>query len=135
MAPSSTSTSREPDPPCTDVGVLIIDDDPPFRHGLAALLREDGHEVHDVEQAGDLPPLATLHWVAVVIADRQMVGEDAIVFADRFHGAHPGCPVVLVTPYRTPAMDAQVQARLFLHLAEKPVDYEHLHAEVHALAR
>lgn len=91
--------------------------------------------VYDVALPGELPPLEDLSWVAVVVAAMHTAGEAGIAFADRFHAAHPACPVVLVTPYRTRTLDTQAANRSFLHLLEKPVDYEDLHARLHAVAR
>ena len=127
--------SREPVRPCSEIGILIVDGDLAFRHGLAALLRDDAHLVHHCALPDELPPLHTLDWVGVLVAARQLESEDALAFADRFHCAHPDCPIVLATAYRTPTIDAQAAVRAFVHLVEKPIDYDDLHLRLHRLAR
>jgi DNA-binding NtrC family response regulator len=132
MAPSSRSTSRGPDRPCSDTGILLLDCDAPFREGLAALLRDDGHRVQRYAVPQTVPALATLSWVGIVVAARESGG---FAFADRFHAAHPGCRVLLLTAYRTRSIDAAAALRPFVHMMEKPIEYDDLHTQIHALAR
>ena len=63
-----------------------------------------------------------------------MPGENGVAFADRFHASRPDVPVVLVTAYRTHAIEALAAARPFLTALSKPIDYEQFHTLVHELA-
>jgi DNA-binding NtrC family response regulator len=135
MAPSSRSPFHGPDRPCNEIGVLIVDEDAPFRDGLAALLREDEHLVRQYAGPQALPALETLSWVGILVAARWLPDADGLAFADRFHGAHPDCSVLLLTAYRTRTAEAEAALRPFIRLIEKPIDYDDLHAQVHALAR
>jgi DNA-binding LytR/AlgR family response regulator len=47
--------------------------------------------------------------------------------------ARPDAPVVLVTAYRTHAIEAHAAARPFLTVLSKPLDYEQLRALIHEL--
>jgi DNA-binding NtrC family response regulator len=119
--------------PCDAIVVLIVDDDPTFRNGVTALLRDDGHEVHEYADPRDVTPdrLATVHFVAT---DYHMADVDGVTFADRVHGRMPALPIMLLTAYWTVEVEAAAAARPFLHLCRKPVDYDDLHDRIHALA-
>jgi two-component system, NtrC family, nitrogen regulation response regulator GlnG len=112
--------------PASDAMVLLVDDDDVFRSALAANLREDGHRVEEFHAPRDLPELATLEEVSVLITDYQLSGEDGLTLADRFHGAHPRAPVFMVTSYWTEHLEAEAARRDFLTLLRKPLDYDEI---------
>jgi DNA-binding NtrC family response regulator len=116
---------------CDAISVLLLDDELSFRMSLAEMLRDDGHEVHAYAAPAHLPPLPTLESVTILVTDYEMPGKNGITLADAFHAQHPDVPVILVTSYRTQSLDAQVLARPFLRLVEKPIDYALLHALIH----
>ena len=121
-------------PACSDIVVALVDDDASFRSGVAALLRDDGHEVHEYGDPRDVAP-GDLDAFCVLATDYHMADVDGVTFADRVHRSAPQLPIMLVTAYWTVEVEAAVAARPFLHLCRKPVDYEGLHDRIHALAR
>jgi DNA-binding NtrC family response regulator len=106
--------------------VLLLDSDDDFRAALAANLSDDGYQVVHFARPGDLPSLADLQGLTMLILDYQMEGENGLSFADRFHATHPSVPVVMVTTYASRQLEAAVAARAFITLRRKPVDYEEL---------
>lgn len=106
--------------------VLLLDDDEDFRRALAANLSDDGIPVRHFGRPSDVPPLDSFDRLAMLILDYQLAGEDGLAFADRFHGSHPGVPVVMVTAYWSDHLEAEVARRGFMRLCRKPVDYEDL---------
>jgi len=123
-----------PNPPtCRDIPILLVDDDPSFRLGLAGVLGDDGHEVFAYAFPDEVPEDGHLQGVTLLITDYDMPGENGIAFADRFHAARPDVPVVLVTAYRTHAIEALVATRPFLTALSKPLDYEPFHELIHGL--
>jgi len=106
--------------------VLLLDDDEDFRSALAANLREDGYLVEHFARPADMPPLTSFRGLTALILDYEMDGEDGLSFADRFHAAHPGVPVVMLTAYWSNFLDTEVAARDFIVLRRKPVDYDEL---------
>jgi DNA-binding NtrC family response regulator len=116
---------------CDAISVLLLDDEPSFRMSLAEMLGDDGHDVRAYAAPAHLPPLPTLENVAILVTDYEMPGKNGIILADAFHSQHPDVPVILVTAYRTHSLDAQVRARPFLRLVQKPIDYAVLHALIH----
>lgn len=108
--------------------ILLIDDDRDFRGALAENLRDDGHQVWEYENPGELPPIIELGNIGAVLSDYQMDAVDGLTLADRFHAAHPGVPVVLMTAYWSRALDAEVAQREYLYLRRKPLDYEDVQA-------
>jgi DNA-binding NtrC family response regulator len=105
--------------------VVLLDDNGDFRSALAANLADDGFAVREYGKPADVP-LGSLPAPQVLILDYQMPGENGLAFADRFHAAHPGVPVVMITAYWSDYLDAQVTARDFLTLRRKPIDYDQL---------
>jgi len=127
------SKSLSTRPTCREIPILLVDDDPSFRHGLAGVLGDDGHEVFAYAFPDEVPEDSRLEGVTLLITDYEMPGENGVAFADRFHAAHPDVPVLLVTAYRTHPIDAQVATRPFLTALSKPLDYEHFHEFIHGL--
>ena len=104
--------------------VLLLDNDDDFRAALAANLSDDGHAVWHCATAAELPPLQSFEALTMLIVDQQLSGESGLAFADRFHVAHPGVPVVMITAYESEHLVAEVARRDFITLRHKPIDYE-----------
>jgi DNA-binding NtrC family response regulator len=120
-------------PPCSGVTVVVVDDDPSFRSGLAANLEDDGHAVRQYDDPRAVPP-EVLHDARIVVTDYQMADIDGLTFADNVHAVRPEVAIVLATAYWTVEMEALVAARRFIRLCRKPIDYDEIHALVHVLA-
>jgi two-component system nitrogen regulation response regulator GlnG len=130
MRPSSTSTCRHELPARSGQVILLLDDDREFRSAVAEILRDDGHEVLDYADPAEVPPLQSLGRVTALVTDYRMPGTDGVTFADRFHAAHPGAPVIVTTSYTTAFLESAVAARPYIHLLRKPMDYTTLIALV-----
>ncbi len=111
--------------------VLLIDDDDSFRHALAENLRDDGFQVADYAAARELPPLTTLGGVTVLVTDYDLPGTNGLLLADRFHAAYPNVPIIMVTGACTGHLQAQVAARGFVSMLQKPLEYDKLHRLLH----
>lgn len=107
--------------------VLLMDDDDAFRGALADNLREDGYAVVDFSGVHELPPLAKLTEVKAVVTDYDMPGTDGLAFAEQFHAVHPDTPIIVVTAYSTPELEADLATRTYLSVLRKPFDYDDLH--------
>jgi two-component system nitrogen regulation response regulator GlnG len=114
--------------------VLVMDDDEAFRGALTESLRDDGYRVVDFSGVHELPPLPTLGEVGAVVTDYDMPGTDGLTFADLFHAAHPEIPIIMVTAYSTPQLEADIATRDFLSLLRKPFDYDELQSLLGELA-
>lgn len=135
MAQFSPSICRSTGRPCSEIPILLVDLDEPFRAGLAQMLRDDAHEVLDFATPADVPPLEGLHRVGLVITEYLLPGEHGIAFADRFHRIHPRMPILLVSIYLRGSIDARVGGREFVHAVGKPIEYDRFHEHVHQLVR
>lgn len=118
---------------CNALGVVLVDDEHPFRISLAEMLQDDGHDVRAYGAPVDLPPLRDLDDVAILVTDFEMPGRNGLTIADEFHTHYPQLPVLIVTAYHTQTLDAQALQRPFLRIVSKPVDYDALHALIHLL--
>ena len=89
---------------------LIVDDEPDLAEGCALLLQRAGFDFHlafSVEQAirvlGSLRP-------AVVLSDINFPGrQDGFDLATHVRKRYPQMPVILMTGYHSPAIEAQVR--------------------------
>lgn len=132
--PHSTSTSRFDGPGCSDIKIVLVDDDPLFRTSLAGLLRDDGHELLDFDRPGALPALAALMGVTLLVTDYEMPDQNGLELADAFRVAHPDAPVILTSGLDGAFLRAEAKRRDFVHALFKPFDYDELHALIHRLA-
>jgi two-component system, NarL family, nitrate/nitrite response regulator NarL len=85
--------------------VLLIDDHPVFREGLAALLRQIGPDT-EILQAGDAAAalrLATQQTdLDIVVLDLMLPGMDGLRAIAEFAQAHPDLPVVVLSSSEDP---------------------------------
>jgi DNA-binding NtrC family response regulator len=118
---------------CSDMPVLVVEDEHLFRVAVTGMLREDGHDVLEFAEPAHLPSLLTLGRVDLLLCDYELPGENGLALADRFHVTHAARPIILVTGYRTHRLDTEAARRPFVHLVEKPIRYDELHALMHQL--
>jgi nitrogen-specific signal transduction histidine kinase/ActR/RegA family two-component response regulator len=93
--------------------ILLVDDEPLVRDGIAMMLGELGHRV--VEAGGAAEALDKIQnglRVDVVVTDYKMPRMDGAELARRLHGWQPQLPVLLITGYSGPADDTVGLARL-----------------------
>jgi len=114
-----------------DMKVLLIDQDAQFRSSTAAMLRKEGYVVQEHTQSSELPPLAGMGDVGLVITDHTANKQNGLAFADVFHQAHPNTPIVLLTAYWSLYLAGEAARRGFIHLRRKPVG----HGELSSLVR
>jgi DNA-binding NtrC family response regulator len=108
--------------------ILLLDDDSDFRTALAENLRDDGHRVVEFDTPPDDPESSELEDVGVVVADYHLPRQSGLAFADAFHVAHPGVPVIVITADPSALIDAAVDRRPFVRLQRKPIDFHELEA-------
>jgi CheY-like chemotaxis protein len=136
MEPHSASSSPKVDPvaPCSAISILLVDREPGFRSALAGMLREDGHDVVECPDAGELPRVEVLGRFDVLLCAHEMPAENGLWLADRVHAAHPALPAILLAAYLPSALGHELAERPFLRLVEKPLSYDDLHQLIHELA-
>jgi two-component system nitrogen regulation response regulator GlnG len=120
---------------CSGLDILLVDDEISFRTSLAEMLRDDGHAVRDYGAPAQVPELGSLCDVALLVTDYEMPGRNGVELADEFHACHPDVPILLLTAYCSEVLEANVAARSFVRLVQKPIDYGALHALIHAAAK
>jgi len=124
QVPAPSDAQRSPVPRRR---VLLIDDQPEVRAGLADLLTADGHAVIE---AGDGPEaLARLdagEWVDLVLTDLGMPGMTGWDVARAIKARWPGLPVGLVTGWTNEVEAASADHALVDFVLAKPLDREAL---------
>lgn len=110
--------------------ILVVDDDQGFRLSTAALLQDEGHEVHEAEDASAAASALEKKRFDIVLMDLRMPGLDGIDFTEVLRQRGEGVPVLMVSSYGT--VDAAVRA---LHggvddFLSKPLEPEVLLARI-----
>jgi DNA-binding NtrC family response regulator len=118
---------------CSELPVVVVDDDASFRLGLAANLEDDGHPVTEWDDPRAVPA-EVLGAACIVVTDYQMAELDGLSFADAIHAAAPRTVIVLATAYWTVEVETAIAVRDWVELCRKPLDYDELHALVHRRA-
>lgn len=112
--------------------LILVDDEATFRLALAELLRSDGHTVLDYASPATLLAFENIPKDALLVTDFEMPGQNGVELADTFRRARPTSRVMLVSGYSDGAIDPAIAARPWLRFMPKPVDYNELHAMIHA---
>lgn len=94
--------------PATVVGVLVVDDDDGFRHGLVRRLDAAGYGCHEAADAWTARELleARANEVDVVLCDIEMPGESGLDLLRSLVADHPALAVVMTTGITDPATAA-----------------------------
>lgn len=79
--------------------ILLVDDDDPVRVMLARLLRTQGHEVLQAENAAAAYLLLDDRRPDLIITDIVMPGESGIELRRNVANRYPGVPVILISGY------------------------------------
>jgi PAS domain S-box-containing protein len=144
--PVATAVPREVRRPATaaperrlqGVRVLVVDDHPDSRDGLAAQLTSQGAEVATASNARETLAWLVDHTADVLLLDLRMPGEDGVSLLGAVRRLGPdrgGMPAVAVSSFAEPAdRQATLRAGFRAHLA-KPVDVEELVSELSTLVR
>lgn len=110
--------------------ILVVDDDKNLRLSLSIILRKDGYEVENAENAKDaLNHLQTRSW-DLMFLDLNMPGMGGIELLVEIHKQYPHLPVLILTAHatlETAIQTVRLGARDYLI---KPVDPRHLLARV-----
>jgi DNA-binding NtrC family response regulator len=118
---------------CAAIVVLLVDDHPAFRNGVAANLSDDGHPVHECADPADVTT-AQLSATNVVVIDPVRESSEGAVFSEDLHHARPDLAILVLTAYWTVEVEATAVTRPYMHVCRKPIDYDELHAWIHELA-
>jgi two-component system response regulator AtoC len=121
--------------PCGELRILLLDDEEAFRVALAETLREDGHTVEAYGRPSEVTP-AAIAAADLMITDYRMglCELDGLSFADAVHAGRASLPIVLLTAHDSSVLERRVAARDgFVHLRQKPIEYDLVHALVHQL--
>jgi DNA-binding NtrC family response regulator len=81
------------------IRLLVVDDDPGMRDGMALTLKRAGHVVEQARSAEDALRLVKPGSFDAVITDYRMTGMDGLQLTARLKAIDPGLPVVLVTAF------------------------------------
>jgi DNA-binding NtrC family response regulator len=79
--------------------ILVVDDEPSARTGLARLLTEEGFEVSTAGDGEAAIEAYDQHAPEVVVTDLKMPGMDGMALMKKLHELEPSLPVVVVTAF------------------------------------
>lgn len=100
--------------------VVIVEDDAEMRIVLRAFLERAGYAALEYESAMSARADIGQQTFAAVILDKHMPGLDGLDFLAFLHGRYPTIPVIVVTAFGGPAVEAAALARGAARYIEKP---------------
>ncbi|MDE3165350.1 MAG: response regulator, partial [Acidobacteriota bacterium] len=77
--------------------ILLVDDDPAFRHVMAGELRRLGHEVQTAESAEEAIRKVEQAEPAVVLLDLRLPGMDGLTALKSLRARHAAAEVIMLT--------------------------------------
>lgn len=120
--------------------ILVVDDDPSFRHSMQRLLIRLGHEVDICENAEKALTMCTEKQFSLVLMDFEFRSGnlDGIEATRRLTDTHPNLPVLLVTgtnwPVNQRALGGQSRSSGARGLLTKPLDFARLQSTMSVVA-
>jgi DNA-binding NarL/FixJ family response regulator len=110
--------------------ILIADDEEPFMHSTAALLRREGYECACAPDAATVAAMLQKDTYDLLIADIKMPGNRNLELIRELPRIAEGLPVILVTGY--PSLQSAIQSIQLPVVAYlvKPFDFGNLQTEV-----
>ena len=100
VRPAAGTPSGEPRPGAASRGrILLVDDEPLVRMGTAEMLRDEGYEVDEADDADAAQALVGQAPYDCVITDYLMPGLNGVELARRLRAGRPGLPILLLSGY------------------------------------
>src|SRR5258708_28535737 len=134
---AATEPERSTEPPTRGPAgvkkVLVVDDDPETVAGLAAILREDNHQVDVVgsaEEALERFAATTYH---LLLTDLLLPGKSGVELTKLVHDAAPATAIVLITGHATVKTAVSALKRGASDYIRKPVNPKKLRQPVQTL--
>ena len=104
----------------TATRILVVDDDPGFRKGIARLLRANGYEVASYSSAEEFLANANLRDAGCLILDVHLDGISGIELRRRQRGSGHDVPVIFITGNSSEALQEAAMAAGCAAYLEKP---------------
>lgn len=102
--------------------IVIVDDDAGVRASLSSLLRSLGHAVRAYAHGQELLEDTCLPPADCIISDAQMPVLDGVQLQQRLRARGDHIPMIFMTAFPTPALEARLRADGALAFLRKPVD-------------
>ena len=110
----------------TGARILVVDDDPSTRSGMARLLKAEGHVVDTATDGAVALELAAAFPPDIVFTDLMMPGMDGIALLRKLHEGDPELPVFVVTAAWDLVAAVRAVAAGAADYVAKPIDFEAL---------
>lgn len=110
--------------------IAIVDDDDSMRDALSALVRSIGMNAVAYLSADDFIAVCGVEQADCLITDVQMPGMSGIELLELLRRQQVGLPVIVVTAYPSPPLQARVMAAGNAALLGKPFDGNELVARI-----
>jgi DNA-binding NtrC family response regulator len=110
--------------------ILLVDDEPTARHGLAQALRQAGYEVQSASDAFEALQLADEAAPDLTISDLMMPGMNGLALLRALRQRDPDAQVALLSAFRDVDIAVEAMHDGAVHFFCKPVDVDNLLAIV-----
>jgi DNA-binding response OmpR family regulator len=112
--------------------LLLIEDDPNTREGLANLLHQDGHDVVPVRYGREAFTVLANTAIDLVLCDYQLPDMDGLQLCRELHRSHPELALCIMTAYNHAEFVKAAQSCGVQKIFNKPLDVEALLAALRA---
>jgi DNA-binding NtrC family response regulator len=112
--------------------ILVVDDDARMLHALEKVLTGHGADVTRSEWAGDAIDILNGRQkkIDLVITDLRMPFVSGLTVVYAIHKIHPQLPVIVLTAFGSPDVEAECIRQGAAAFLEKPLDTTHLLEEI-----
>jgi DNA-binding NtrC family response regulator len=131
--PTETLSAGDSARPTSQKRVLVVDDDPETVAGLAAILREDGHQVDVVGSAEEALERFSVTTYHLLLTDLLLPGKSGVELTKMIHDAAPATAIVLITGHATVKTAVSALKRGASDYIRKPVNPKKLRERVKML--
>jgi signal transduction histidine kinase len=115
--------------------LLLAEDDPLVRRSMLLALTGAGYRVEEAASGAEAMEVLRRGPVDLLVTDYAMPGMSGCALAQLARALHPGLPVILVTGYAAPALDAAQPEQRIASVLHKPFAPHELVGRVEALLR
>ncbi len=104
------------------MSVLIVDDEPGLRSGIAKLLTLEGYSAHEAASAAEARAVMARAEVHLVLLDLRLGRDDGLAFLRELRAEEPGIPVIIITGHGDVASAVECMKAGATNYILKPVD-------------
>lgn len=105
------------------MNVLIVDDEPGLRNGLAKLLGLQGYHTQEAASAAEARKILARAEIHLLLLDLRLGQEDGVAFLRELKSEEPSIPVIIITGHGDVASAVECMKAGASNYISKPIDH------------